>query len=254
METKRCARCGETKPTTEFGSNRRNPDGLHSYCRSCINAYMNARYVKRPKRERPPLPELKRCSRCGQEKPRSDFRKAAKGNRAADGLFGWCRPCANEYAREKAQAESVRTGRQRPQRPPDGFRRCSMCKETKPLADFYPSKHTRDGRRAYCRKCWHEAPSIQEAYRRYRRSKTFHDRLKRRRRDDPEFRRKDLVRKFTGIAAELGIIKRQPCEVCGDPKVQAHHTDYAKPLEVRWLCKTHHQSHGHAGDFDNPPQ
>ena len=174
METKRCARCRITKPTTEFGSDRSNPDGLHLYCRVCINAYMNARYVKRPKREKPPLPELKRCSQCGEEKPRSQFRKAAKGNRAADRLFAWCRPCVNEYQR--------------------------------------------------------------------------------RRRNDPKFRRKYLIRMFTGIAAQLGIITRQPCEICGDPKVVAHHTDYAQPLEVRWLCKPHHLSHGHAGAFSNPPQ
>lgn len=246
--TKRCARCGETKSTTEFGSNRSTRDGLHAYCRACINAYMNARYVKRPKREKPPLPELKRCSRCGEDKPRSEFSKASKGNRAADGLFGWCRPCVKKYEHER------RSVRQRPPRSPDGFKLCAMCKETKPVEDFYPSKQTRDGRRSYCRKCWHEAPSIQEAYRRHRKSKKFHDNLQRRRRDDPEYRRKYLIRMFTGIAAQLGVITRQPCEVCGDPKVQAHHTDYSKPLEVRWLCKVHHQSHGHAGDFDNPPQ
>lgn len=39
-----------------------------------------------------------------------------------------------------------------------------------------------------------------------------------------------------------GILKPEPCEItgCADP-VQMHHDDYSKPLEVRWLCKTHHQ-------------
>jgi hypothetical protein len=32
----------------------------------------------------------------------------------------------------------------------------------------------------------------------------------------------------------------QPCEVCGKQPAEAHHGDYNKPLEVRWLCKTHH--------------
>lgn len=41
-----------------------------------------------------------------------------------------------------------------------------------------------------------------------------------------------------------GKIARQPCEVCGR-KAQAHHEDYSKPLDVRWLCFQHHREHGH---------
>jgi len=38
-----------------------------------------------------------------------------------------------------------------------------------------------------------------------------------------------------------GKIIRQPCEVCGNKKSQAHHEDYSKPLEVNWLCASHHK-------------
>lgn len=32
-----------------------------------------------------------------------------------------------------------------------------------------------------------------------------------------------------------------PCEVCGTTeKITAHHDDYARPLDVRWLCAQHH--------------
>lgn len=30
------------------------------------------------------------------------------------------------------------------------------------------------------------------------------------------------------------------CEVCGSTKVHAHHDDYSKPLQIRWLCHAHH--------------
>lgn len=48
-----------------------------------------------------------------------------------------------------------------------------------------------------------------------------------------------------GAAFEHGRLVRQPCEVCGTTTwpVDAHHDDYTKPLDVRWLCRSHHKLH-----------
>jgi len=43
-------------------------------------------------------------------------------------------------------------------------------------------------------------------------------------------------------AIKKGTLIRQPCEVCGDPRAQAHHDDYSKPLIIRWLCDKHHKN------------
>ena len=39
---------------------------------------------------------------------------------------------------------------------------------------------------------------------------------------------------------KLGKITKLPCSVCGDTNSLAHHHDYSKPLDVVWLCRTHH--------------
>lgn len=44
-----------------------------------------------------------------------------------------------------------------------------------------------------------------------------------------------------------GLLVRRPCEVCGVLHVDAHHDDYSKPLEVRWLCRKHHLLHHRRG-------
>jgi hypothetical protein len=51
---------------------------------------------------------------------------------------------------------------------------------------------------------------------------------------------KEKARNTLRNAIKGGYIKRCVCEVCGNPKTQAHHDDYSKPLEVRWLCHQHH--------------
>jgi len=43
-----------------------------------------------------------------------------------------------------------------------------------------------------------------------------------------------------GNAIKGGKLVRQPCEVCGESKVHAHHEYYSKPLDVVWLCSKHH--------------
>lgn len=48
------------------------------------------------------------------------------------------------------------------------------------------------------------------------------------------------AQKMVFTALRNGSLKRYPCDVCGNPKSEAHHEDYTKPLEVDWYCKKHH--------------
>lgn len=57
-------------------------------------------------------------------------------------------------------------------------------------------------------------------------------------------------------AVRGGRLVPQPCEVCGlsgkykngRNMIEAHHDDYSKPLEVRWLCRKHHYEADRATD------
>jgi alpha-beta hydrolase superfamily lysophospholipase len=65
-------------------------------------------------------------------------------------------------------------------------------------------------------------------------------------RKDPSLRVKHEARWAVNRAIAAGRLVRQPC-ACGNQKTQAHHHDYAKPLDVRWLCgPCHRKEHAKA--------
>jgi ribosomal protein S27AE len=53
------------------------------------------------------------------------------------------------------------------------------------------------------------------------------------------------ARKKVYHALQSGKLERQSCENCGSTEsVQAHHENYARPLDVAWLCSDcHRQQH-----------
>lgn len=59
-------------------------------------------------------------------------------------------------------------------------------------------------------------------------------------RTDGRLRYKYEVRQLTHSAIQRGRLIRKPCEKCGNEKTDAHHDNYSKPLDVRWLCRPHH--------------
>lgn len=72
-------------------------------------------------------------------------------------------------------------------------------------------------------------------YREYRRQHPEHAAAYRRR--NPE---KVRARSVLNEAIRGGKLDRLPCEICGAPHAEAHHEDYTRPLDVRWLCRDHH--------------
>ena len=130
-------------------------------------------------------------------------------------------------------------------------KKCFKCEAVKPITEFYVHPAMGDGRLNKCKECTKR--DVQENYRvnvehyvayekeraqRPERKKAQRTYLRERR---PAHKRNATV--ITSNAIRAGRLVRQPCEVCGALKVEAHHDDYNKPLDVRWLCRKHHLEH-----------
>ena len=53
---------------------------------------------------------------------------------------------------------------------------------------------------------------------------------------------KPITRAKTRRLIGAGKLKPQSCERCGNRKTQAHHDNYADPVNVRWLCRSCHRA------------
>jgi sigma-70-like protein len=69
-----------------------------------------------------------------------------------------------------------------------------------------------------------------------------------------EQKKKNRAHKLVADAIKRGDITKQPCH-CGEIRTVAHHRDYDKPLEVEWLCRSHHmEAHGRGNGTRVPIQ
>ena len=137
---------------------------------------------------------------------------------------------------------------------------CSKCHCEKTLDDFHKSKNSLDGHKSSCKECrkTEENPVVV----RLRASKWYYDNPERAKTTRITYRNKhkESWNKYQSewrknhpqhAAAHWtvnnkirqGSLERQPCEVCGKHKAHAHHDNYSKRLDVRWLCPKHHSSY-----------
>lgn len=68
----------------------------------------------------------------------------------------------------------------------------------------------------------------------------WREKFGRKARKKPEHSLQEKARLAVYVALRSGRLKRWPCVICNDPKTEGHHHDYAKPLDVWWLCRKHH--------------
>lgn len=125
---------------------------------------------------------------------------------------------------------------------------CRACNSEKPPVDFY------DGVKSRCKDCHKAAmkrlrltdPAVQERERQrakspHRVAKAASNTAKWRHSHPEAYRAQNAVNN----AIRDHKIVRGPCAICGGTEnVHGHHKDYAKPLDVIWMCaRCHHRMH-----------
>ncbi|WP_289281521.1 MULTISPECIES: hypothetical protein [unclassified Methylophaga] len=140
------------------------------------------------------------------------------------------------------------------------MKHCNVCDTTKQDDDFHKRAASVDGLAARCKSCQREydkaranKPNRIMARREYARTEV--GRRASNKAKVSYIQRNPTKRQAHNQVANAlrdGILEKQPCEECGEKEVHAHHDDYAKPLDVRWLCNKHHNEwhriHGEAAN------
>jgi hypothetical protein len=130
---------------------------------------------------------------------------------------------------------------------------CTRCEVVRPLEEFYKRGGGKWGYRSHCKACMSELNKM--------RSSTDESREAARRRS-AKARRTESGREYSRMKAleyrnrhprrakandtvntliKNGTIERRDCGICGEPDAVAHHPDYDAPLNIIWLCRSHHK-------------
>lgn len=132
-------------------------------------------------------------------------------------------------------------------------KRCSGCGRELPLSEFNKKRSNPDGLQERCRDCFSRYNRARYAADR----ESVKERVKRHREENPGSELETRIRaceknpskynshKAVEAAIRAGVVSRPDvCSGCGctssEHRIEAHHHDYSKPLDVIWLCTPCH--------------
>ena len=137
-------------------------------------------------------------------------------------------------------------------------KKCSKCKVVKKAECFNKHPRSKSGLQGMCKGCVREYNATHkevnqkavEKYRHTEKGKTAKNKARQNWTDKNP--KKANAASLAKYAIQKGLLIRKPCEVCEEVKVDAHHPDYDKPLDVMWLCRLHHVAwHNKHGEGKN---
>lgn len=127
---------------------------------------------------------------------------------------------------------------------------CSKCKKLKHLSEFRDDKRNKCGKDSWCKKCHRKATQewrsknkdhikrSKKIYYQKHRDKLIQSVRQYQQNNPVEYKARDCLNK----AIKCGkIIRPLYCGLCGKRCTpDGHHSDYSKPYEVMWLCRSCH--------------
>jgi len=150
---------------------------------------------------------------------------------------------------------------------------CTKCRLEKPIDDFHKHHREKDGHRSTCKKCEYEYekerrlknPQVQERKNelnryRYRTNSELRKKMNQQSKEYMEkhpgyktkinndyrkrYPEKNTARASVQLALKYKkIVRPDTCEKCGETgRIEGHHADYSKPLDVQWLCQKCHKA------------
>lgn len=218
----KCSDCGKDREP------KYKNDSCCKRCRSDRNRVKRAEAMRAKGKQPYGSGRSTKCSACGNEKTASYL------------TSGYCGPCTSKRRKAKAVERRKLKDEERAKQGlapyGSGILKPTCCSCGGPKED---------PKRGYCYAC--KSRKERERYAKKRKEKGYVLRQRKvvteRFRDDPEFALKKRARDLVNRMLKAGHLVSKPCEVCGKTKVDAHHDDYSRALEVRWLCRLHHMQH-----------
>jgi len=138
-------------------------------------------------------------------------------------------------------------------------KQCFKCMKEKDVEDFYKHKLMADGLLGKCKECTRADVAANrlkniDRIREYDRARGARPPAGYTKEFRERFPRKYKAHTMVGNAIRDGKLHRESCVICSsDFAVHAHHDDYLKPLNVRWLCAVCHSDwHKKNGEGLNP--
>lgn len=139
------------------------------------------------------------------------------------------------------------------------MKKCFKCGIHKDISQFYKHKEMKDGHLNKCKDCARDDVHKNRVknigyYREYDRNRGSRQTKEYFSQYREKYPNKYKAHRMVSNAIRYKKLFKEPCEICGCyDNIHAHHDDYLKPLNVRWLCSAHHsQWHAENGEAKNP--
>lgn len=97
---KKCSKCNQIKPTSEFYNCSKNKDGLQSWCKTCM-LQIKKNKISNFKLKNQKV-NTKTCNTCAKDLPFSNFNSDGRG-----GLKNICKTCRSKKRREQYRAQKA---------------------------------------------------------------------------------------------------------------------------------------------------